>query len=90
MKTIEQLYQQYEDNCMWGAEGSVAKARAALEALKLLRVRRPSSSGHSSAQMTFQEISDEIKSIEAFLAASDGGSGCARTSFTGLRSRWSR
>jgi hypothetical protein len=85
METLEEALKAYSDNLDW--YGNSAKARTCLVALKYIRMNRPLQSGHNSAQMAFEQINEEIKQLEAFVASATAQ---GKGRFVGMRSRWGK
>ena len=60
--TPEEAMNQYANNLDW--ENSIVQARAALQALRYLKVCRPISFGHMNSNLSFSEIDSIITRIE--------------------------
>lgn len=68
--TLSDAFDQYLDNLAW--EGNVAKARAALEAIRYLQARRPlihrAADGRGS---DYESMAHQQQEIEAYLSIAD-------------------
>lgn len=61
---------QYLDNLSW--EGDVSKARAALEAIRYLQVRRPNRNASPDGRsVDYESLSEQRKQIEQYLDVFD-------------------
>ena len=60
---------QYKDNLLW--DGDVTKSRAALEAIRFIRMTRPSIMAKGDFSVTQDQLAGEQQQIERFLAAFD-------------------
>jgi hypothetical protein len=83
--TLTAAITQYNQNRDY--DGDTAKAKLALQALRVIRMERAQGQGHAGVSLSFQAIEDEIKELESFIAVSDTTR--KRASFTAARSRWS-
>lgn len=61
---------QYQDNLIW--EGSTAKARLALEAVRFLLIARPTSMTTQSRSLSFDALVSEKAKLETFVAQRSG------------------
>lgn len=81
--TLSDAYDQYLDNLSW--EGDVTKARAALEALRFIQIRRPLATGAADGRsMDFESLAVQQQALEQYLATYDT-TNQPRTSFTRAR-----
>jgi len=81
--TLTDAFDQYLDNLVW--EGSVAKARSALEAIRYIQARRPLASRAADGRGSdFESMARQQQEIEGYLAIADTTSH-PRCSFTRAR-----
>ncbi len=74
---ISDALAQYNDNLAW--DGSVAKAKLALEAIRFLIANRALIKRDDSVYLSFADLAREKEILEAFVA---GGDDAERSTFT--------
>lgn len=77
--TLDDALAQYKDNLSW--EGSVTKAKDALEAIRFIMACRPQIMAHGDRTMNFASFEREKTLLEGYLEANDATSQ-PRVSFT--------
>jgi hypothetical protein len=65
LESITAALAQYAENALW--HESAAKASAALEALRYLRLHRAQGMGHTGSSLSYEMIESELKKIEDYL-----------------------
>ena len=79
--TDAEILAQYIDNCDW--EGSPAKAVLALQAARILTVKRPASLADGDGQsVNYESLASEILALKAYVALTSTASAARKTSFT--------
>ena len=69
--TIDEIIAQYADNALW--EGDIAAARLCLQALRLLRIKRPVMTRAQVMSVQWDSIDSEIGALSGFVAARASG-----------------
>lgn len=87
--TLAQIEAAYADNASYAEDDSLAKAKLFETACRLLIFKLPRSAGHGDAQVTLNDLRDELRDVQSWIAQKGSNTtnpGVIHADFTEFRS----